>query len=245
MRRRLVLAGALGAALLALAVYVGREAWIARKLAYLDGLHPAFNKCSGSEPASEAVRKRLYVVGGATAHDWPLYELDARYEAVDCGVGGETTAQLARRFDRFDFLRSGDVVLLAAGIHDAIGASFLSPEKRAEQAEKTVARLADLARAAHEAGGFVIVATIPPPSRPDWLRRPVWREEMRDFTEKANAGLRAERWGQGIALLDVAAALGGDDRRTPDAYRGNGWRINDSGFAALSAAVNRALPEAR
>jgi len=241
MAARHVLLGVVCAAALAGAASIGRDAWIARKLAYLDGFDAAANKCFDAEPASEARSRRIYLVGDAAVHDWPRGAFDPRYEVVDCGMVSETTAQLVQRFDRFDFLHQGDVVVFMSGVYDAVGASFSPPERMDETARRTADRLLALARMARDHGGRVMVLTVIPPFEPELLRRPFWRESIRDFTQKANADLRAADWGAGIELIDVARLLGGDDRRTPDIWGRNALRLNAEGFGALTAEINRRL----
>ena len=240
MAPRLAILGVACAAALTGLAYVGRDAWIARKLAYLDGFDPAANKCFDVEPASEAQRKRIYIVGDSAAHDWPRGNFDPRYETVDCGMFGETTAQLASRFDRFDFLRPGDVVVLTSGVYDAVGASF-APARMDEVSARAAERLSRLARLARDNGGRVMVMTITPPFEPELLRRPFWSENIRDFTQKANAALRSTDWGPGVELIDVARLLGGDDRKTPDIWGRNGLKLNAEGFGVLTAEINRRL----
>ncbi|MBB4200980.1 hypothetical protein CCR94_12715 [Rhodoblastus sphagnicola] len=242
---RRALLGLVGALALTVVADIGRDAWIARKVAYLDGFDPASNKCFDVEPASEARRARIYIVGDSAAHEWPLEGFDPRYEAVDCGMFAETTAQLEQRFDRFDFLRPGDVVVLTSGVYDAVGASFAAPERLPDYAAKAAERLLRLARMASAAGGQVIVTTVLPPFEPEALRRPFWHESIRDFTAQANAALRARQAEidrQGIALLDIPRLLGGDDRRTPHIWGRNGLKLNQQGFAALTQEINRRLP---
>jgi hypothetical protein len=241
-RRRLLLV--LGAVVVAAAVAtIGRDAWIARKLAYLDGFDAATNKCFGVEPASEAVQRRVYLIGDSTVHEWPLVGFDSRYEPVDCGMFSETTAQLVKRFDRFDFLHAGDVVVLTSGLYDAVGASFSAPERLDGLAEKAADRLFQLALLARGQGGRVLVTTVLPPFDPELLRRPFWHESQRDFTERVNADLRGKPWGAGLELIDLARLLGGDDRRSPDIWRRNGLRLNAQGYRALTEDINRRLAE--
>ena len=100
-----------------------------------------------------------------------------------------------------------------------------------------------LARLARDNGGRVIVATVLPPFKPEWLRLPFWNESIRDFSQQANANLRAGEFGQGIELLDIARTLGGDDRHTPDIWGRNGLKLNAQGYAALTAEINRRLAD--
>jgi len=245
---RLALPGLACVAALAGVAAVGRDAWIARKLAHLDGFNPVANKCFYAEPASEAQTKRIYLVGDSSVDEWPLHKLDPRYEAVGCGMMSETTAQLEHRFDRFDFLRPGDVVIFMSGVYDAVGASFAPPERMEDVAARAAERLLRLAQLARDHGGRAIVLTVTPPFEPEWLRRPFWSENIRDFTEKANAALRARFSGQGgelqgIELVDVARLLGGDDRKTPQIWGRNGLKLNADGYAVLSAEINRRLAQ--
>ncbi|MCW2275420.1 hypothetical protein GJ654_13600 [Rhodoblastus acidophilus] len=242
MRWRLVLLGLVCAAALGGVFQVGRDAWIARKLAHLDGFDPAVIKCFDAEPASEAQRPRIYLVGDSAAEEWPRQNFDARYEAVDCGMTGETTAQLVSRFDRFDFLRPGDVVVLTSGVYDAVGAAFAPPERMDDISARAAERLVRLAREARDHGGRVMMLTITPPFQPELLRRPFWRESIRDFTQKANAALRSSDL-TGVELIDVARLLGGDDRRTPDIWGRNGLKLNAEAFGVLTAEINRRLAE--
>jgi type II restriction/modification system DNA methylase subunit YeeA len=89
--------------------------------------------------------------------------------------------------------------------------------------------------------------TIMPPFEPEWLRRPFWSESIRDFTEKANAALRAKDWRgvelQGIEFVDIARLLGGDDRKTPQIWGRNGLTLNADGYGVLTAEINRRLAD--
>jgi hypothetical protein len=241
MRSRVfALLGLVCAVALAFAAHLGREAWIARKLANLAGFNAAPNKCFGAEPASEAQQRRLYIVGDSIADEWPLDRFDASYEAVQCGMTGETTAQLEQRFDRFDFLRPGDVVVITAGIYDAVGAAFAPAERTTDLATQATERLHRLALLARDNGGRVMVTTVLPPGEPEAFRLPFWRESIRDFTEKANAALRGQDW-KDIGLLDIARLVGGDDRQTPSIWMRNGLKLNPQGYATLTAEINRRL----
>jgi hypothetical protein len=239
--RRLAVA-TLGAALLAVLFHLGREAWIARKLANLDGLYAGNNKCFGVEPASETAQRRIYLIGDSTVSSWRLVGFDPRYEPVDCGMTGETTAQLVQRFDRFDFLHPDDVVVLTTGLYDAVGASFSAPERLPDLAEKAADRVFQLALLARGQGVRVLVTTVLPPFDPEVLRLPFWHESLRDFTEQANASLRAKFSKDGAGeLVDLARLLGGDDRRSPAIWRRNGLRLNARGYQALTDEINRRL----
>jgi lysophospholipase L1-like esterase len=220
------------------AVYLAREAWIAGKIAALSGAVTREHPCV----ATESDRRRLYLIGDSTLARWPTKTLDANWEVVNCGVGGETSAQLARRFENFDFVRPQDAVLIASGMNDLVAAAFFDGPKAEEIRQQTTERLLDLATAARVRSRSVLLATLVPPSRPSLPRRLVWKESLRDLAARVNGDLRAAKAAGRIEIVDFAAALDSGDRRTPDMFREDTVHLNAAGYAKLTAAVHRALP---
>ena len=228
----------LATALVLVAFYSARNAWIAGKIAALSAPVSRRVPCA----AKESDRRRLYLIGDSSLARWPTEDLDAHWDVINCGVGGETAAQLARRFENFDFVRSQDVVLISSGGNDLGAAVFLDAAAAGQIVEKTTDGLIDLAKAASARSRLVLLATLIPPSRPSLARLAVWKESVRDFVFSANARLRkADRDGR-IQIVDFAAALDSGDRRTPDVYRGDSVHLNAAGYARLTEAVNRLLP---
>jgi lysophospholipase L1-like esterase len=220
------------------AVYLAREAWIADKIAALSAAPSGERPCL----AKESDRRRLYLIGDSTLARWPAKSFDASWEVINCGVGGETSAQLARRFENFDFVRPQDAVLIASGLNDLVAAAFFDDTRAEEIRRKTTEQLLDLATAAGVRTRSVLLATLVPPSRPSLLRRLVWKESLRDLVAEANSALRAAKAEGRIEIVDFAAALDSGDRRTPDIFREDTLHLNAAGYARLAAAVQRALP---
>ncbi len=228
---------AAGLALCALAML--RESWIARKVEGLSGAGPIGARCAA--PAEDA-RPRLYLIGDLTMSRWPPGLIDANWDVVNCGMGGETTAHLLRRIDNFDFVRSHDVVLIAAGLNDLVAATFIDSAGAEKAIERTSQHLSELAQAAGARGRLVLLATLVPPSRPSLVRLPVWKESLRDFVARVNEKTRTIGGDGKIAIVDFAAALDTKDRRTPDAFRHDTLHLNASGYSRLAETLNKALP---
>jgi len=229
---------AAGLALCALEIL--RESWIARKVEALSGAGPIGARCALGAPA-EGARPRLYLIGDSTMSRWPPGLIDANWDVVNCGMGGETTAHLLRRIDNFDFVRSKDVVLIAAGLNDLVAATFIGPAGADKAIEQTSRHLSELAQAAGARGGLVLLATVVPPSRPSLIRLPVWKESLRDFVARVNEKTRTAGGDRKIAIVDFAAALETNDRRTPDAFRRDTLHLNASGYSRLAETLNKAL----
>jgi lysophospholipase L1-like esterase len=115
-----------------------------------------------------------------------MERLSERWQFVNRGVGGETVGQVAQRFDADALSLDPDVIVLSAGGNDLIAADFLDPAARQAVIDRTCETLKDLSRRAAERGIPVLLATFAPPSRPDILRLPVWRESVRDSVAEVN-----------------------------------------------------------
>jgi lysophospholipase L1-like esterase len=181
------------------------------------------------------------MIGDSTLARWPPNRMDARWNAVNCGHGGETTAQLVRRMGDFAFLRPGDTVLIAAGLNDLVAAGFSDPAGADKAVAEASRRLIALGRAASARGARVVLATVVPPSSPDFLRLLVWKEAIRDFSARVNADLRSAEREKRFGLVDFAAALESGDRRTPDAFRQDTLHLNAAGYQRLTKALNETL----
>jgi len=201
---------------------------------------PARTPCAA--PAdSDGRLPRLYLIGDSSLSRWPTENFAADWETVNCSVGQETAARLARRFANFDFLRPQDVALISSGLYDLVAASFFDSARAQETVEHTTRILLDLAQSAKAKDGRVRLATLIPPSGPDAARRVAWREPLRDLVAQANEQLRESTPNGGIEIVDFAAALNSDDRTTPNNYRIDALHVNAIGNKKLAEAVEHAL----
>jgi len=201
---------------------------------------PARTPCAPAAD-SDGSRPRLYLIGDSSLSRWPTDRFAADREIVDCSLGQETAARLARRFANFDFLRPQDAALISSGLYDLVAASFLDSERAREKVEQTTKILLDLAQSAKTRDGRVLLATLIPPSGRDVGRRVAWREPLRDLIAQANERLRGSAPNGGIEIIDFAAVLDSDDRTTPNNYRIDALHVNAIANKRLAAAVEHAL----
>jgi GDSL-like Lipase/Acylhydrolase family len=122
-----------------------------------------------------------------------------------------------------------------------IAADFLDPAARRAVIDRTCETLKDLSRRAAERGIPVLIATFAPPSSPDILRLPVWRESVRDSVAEVNQWLRRYGSQSGVGVVDFSAALGAGDRLTPEKFRADTLHLNPLGYDRLASALYRAL----
>jgi len=194
-----------------------------------------------SAPADPDQGPRLYLIGDSSLSRWPAGAFAPGWETINCSLGRETAAQLARRFTNFDFLRPRDAALISSGLYDLVAASFFEDARAGEAVGQTTGILLDLARAASARDARVLLATLIPPSERDTTRRAIWRDSLRDLIADANARLRGMTLGGRIELVDFAAALNTDDRTTANNYRIDALHVNAIGNKKLATVVEHAL----
>ena len=130
-------------------------------------------------PAAKGGRRRVVLIGDSNIARWPMGQLSERWQFENRGVGGDTIGQVALRFDADALSLDPDAIVLSAEGNDLIAADFLDPAARRAVIDRTCETLKHLSRRAAERGIPVLIVTLAPPSSPDILRLPVWRESVR------------------------------------------------------------------
>ena len=236
---RVVGAGCIVVAMIA--GFAARHAWIERKIAALTSPPTRlFSKENAALPPKGG-RPRVVLIGDSGIARWPMERLSERWQFVNRGVGGETVGQVAQRFDVDALSLDPDAIVLSAGGNDLVAADFLDPAARRAVIDRTCETLKELSRRAAERGIPILIATLAPPSRPDILRLPVWRESFRDSLAEVNQRIRLYGSQSGVGVVDFSAALSADDRRTPDKFHADTLHLNSLGYDRLASALYRAL----
>jgi lysophospholipase L1-like esterase len=230
------------------AAFFTRAAWIRGKIEPLSAPPSLVHAPSNTALPKKSARPRLVLIGDSRIARWPADTFDGGFgntwEIINRGIGGETVAQLAGRFEADALALDPDVIVIAAGINDLVAASYMDEAAAKAVVSKTADTLRDLAARAAAAGHRVLVATIVPPARPDFLRGLVWKDVVRGHVVAVNAALRAAPLPAQASVIDLAAALG-DDRTLSDAYRLDTLHFNAEAYARLTAALRRALADKR
>jgi lysophospholipase L1-like esterase len=237
---------ALGALIcVAVAFYAGyakRASWIKEKIASLSA--PAsfiYMRENASLPA-KASKPRIVLIGDSRVAQWPREGFPAEWEIVNRGIGGETAAQLMKRFQADALALNPDVIVISTGMNDLVAASLMESDKREEVARSTAAAIQNLATQGMAAGHRVLVTTIIPPARVEFLRLPVWNESLPDLVAEVNAALKQARWPDGATLVDLSTSLtGGSAKVLPDKYRDDTLHVNAIAYQQLTEALRQSL----
>lgn len=156
---------------------------------------------------------------------WAQARLGGRLRFRNCGVSGETTAQIGRRLARC--VRGASVVVVQGGINDVA---------RGGDLDRAVAELERTVRRAKRAGIAVLLADVLP-----WNRGPP-RAAAR--IDRLNRAIRAIGREQAVPILNFHRAL--EDPRAPGRMRADltleGDHPSVIGYRALGELVARAAP---
>ena len=225
------------------AALVVRTNWIRTKISALS-LPPLTDYADANRRLPPKSQKpRLVLIGDSRIALWPASAMDDRFEVINRGIGGETSAQMARRFDRDAIALKPDVIVIQSGINDLVAATFMDKAARRSVIRQTSETLIRLANAGSASGARVLLTTIIPVARPELLRLPVWNDSLRAGVAEVNDKLRRSALPDRASLIDLSAALSaGDDRLLLDEFRLDALHLNQTGYDRLTDRVLQSLP---
>ncbi len=169
--------------------------------------------------------------------------MNDRIEVINRGIGGETLAQMACRFQRDAIALEPDIIVIQSGGNDLVAATFLDDAAGRAVIRQTSETLLRLAEEGAASGADVWLTTIIPAGRPELLRLPVWNESLRTEVAEVNSELRRSALPDHARLIDLSAALaGGCDRRLPDEFRLDAVHLNHAAYDRLTELLLRNLP---
>ncbi len=225
------------------AALVIRATWIRSKISALSSPpSAAFADANRSLPA-KGQKLRVVLIGDSRIARWPAPAMGDRVEVINRGIGGETLAQMARRFQRDAIALKPDVIVIQSGVNDLVAATFMEDAAGRAVIRQTAETLLQLTKEGAASGAQALLTTIIPAARPELLKLPVWNESLRDAVAEVNGELRHSPLPDHAKLIDLSVALaGGDDRLLPDAFRLDAGHLNKAGYDRLTDAVLRSLP---
>ena len=236
-----IVLGFLVAALVYVALAI-RTTWVDAKIAALS-FPPSRNYVDENKrlPA-KGPRVRVVMIGDSLISRWPAFQLNDQVEIINRGLGGETAAQLSRRFYSDAVSLEPDVILIGSGMNDLVAATFLKGSASRAVVSETAKTLLQLAQNGASSGAHVLMATIIPAGRPDLLRLPVWKASLLGAVAEVNNALRSAALPERITLIDFSAALANrDDRFLPDEYRSDTLHLNEAGYDRLTNLLRTTL----
>lgn len=236
--------------LLSLALLLGASAlglafhqWRAGKIAMLEpppanspANMPAETALAGT-PAKPPV---LLLFGDSRVAQWsPLP--DRPYPIIAVGKPGWTAIRLEPLFMQALAEHRPAVVVIQAGVNDAVAASVAGKARRTQAQAATQAALGRMAAAGRAQGAHVILMEVPPAIRPSLVRRIVYGSRLDRYVADLNAALPALAEANGAEIFPTMARLSGPDGSMPGRFRRDSLHWTPEAYAALGALLPETL----
>lgn len=176
--------------------------------------------CGATDPTAIQTTDTIVFIGDSITQQWPL-DLYLS-SAINAGVSGNETRQMAARFDTDVIAHSPDIVVILGGINDIRNRDSADPEYLLQMAAK-----------AKSAGAKVIMGTLPPAAR-NMGAYPAAESDLIDvMNDKIRKG--AATHGYLVAEYHDAMTIGGF--LNPLLYEDRFLHPNERGYAAMWTAL--------
>lgn len=222
---------ALNVVLLKMAIYYYQDA----NDAYLDPLSLDYYP---TQPTMKPDAKILVFFGDSRAWAWsPPHDIP--FDVINRGIGGQTSAQVAARFDYHIAPLRPQVILVQAGVNDLKSISAF-PERQADIIAKCKANLKQVVDQSVRQNSTVILTTIFPLGHVPLERQLFWSDEVSLAIVDVNnylKSLASER----VIIFDSFTILVDNTGNVRKDYQGDLLHINQAGYDALNMELKRLL----
>lgn len=183
---------------------------------------------------------RIIFFGDSRIARWePLPDL-ANGQLLNRGVPGETTAQAVLRLKSDVLELKPEIAVVQTGINDLKNIGVF-PNRKDEIVKSCWENLSTVARQLADRNIQLVILTIFPPGPVDWLRRPLWLDDIHWAVEQINRKIKSLE-GRGITVVDcdIILALG---RNIKPEYAEDTLHLNSAGYEVLNSSLRPILRE--
>lgn len=174
--------------------------------------------------------KKIVLFGDSRMERWKNPPSLSRYEIINRGVGGDTTAQAMLRLEQDVIALAPDVVVIQIGINDlkAIG---VMPEKRDWIIERAKSNIKLMTTLLERNDIQVLLMTVLPSAEPGMIQRLVWFPEIGRAASAINHFIRSLE-SKHVSIMDCSPVFDVDDRMR-SVFVLDTTHINEKGYDAL------------
>ena len=169
--------------------------------------------------------------GDSRAAAWPMPSI-AGFEAVNLGVGSQTSAQIIQRYEAQVAPLRPEVLVVQMCIND-LKTIPLFPQLETQIIRQCQENLAQLVTEAREQGTTVVLTTIFPVGESPLERRLYWSEAIPQSIDEVNGFIHSLA-GEGVVVFDAFAILADENGRLAAPYRLDELHLNPAGYEALN-----------
>ncbi|EDY82905.1 GDSL-like lipase/acylhydrolase domain protein [Verrucomicrobiia bacterium DG1235] len=183
--------------------------------------------------AAKKTKPRLIIFGESRCGMWRSKHPKnwGDIEIVNRGIGGETTPQILRRLESDVLSLDPDIVILQMGDNDLKTMAVL-PGTKNKTIEQTYDNITQIAKTLSDNGIEVILTTIFPPGPIEFLRKPLWSDEVNESIDHVNQRLLAFEYPK-VTPVDCDAILREGKYIKPE-YSRDTLHLTRRGYEALN-----------
>ena len=176
---------------------------------------------------------KLLVVffGDLRAAQWPNPEL-TNFAFINRGIGNQTSAQVASRFDAHIKSLQPDIIVLQVGIND-LKTIPLFPERKEEIISNCEANIGQIVNDSLALDSKVVLTTIFPTGRVPLARRLVWSDDIDKAVVEVNDYIRNQS-GEKVIIFDAASILSDANGKMKQEFGRDELHLNEQGYQALN-----------
>jgi lysophospholipase L1-like esterase len=190
----------------------------------------------------EGAKTLVTIFGDSRAAQWPTNKMSDRFQFVNRGVAGQTTAQLLLRFPEDVIDLQPEVVLVQAGINDlkTIG---LFPQQADAIVEGCKANLEALTELALAQGITLILMPVLPTGPVPFSRRFFWSDQIDAAIDNVNAYILELSQRENVEFFDPVTLIVDSDGLVAPAYRLDFLHLNGRAYELLGQQLEEFLME--
>jgi len=203
------------------------------KLLYASELDPIGLAYVFQDSASPDDNKPVVVFfGDSRAAQWTTPQLDG-FTFLNRGIGNQTSAQVALRFDEHVKPLKPDIIILQVCIND-LKSVPLFPDQYNEIVANCQSNITSIIQQARDLNATVILTTVFPTSGKVPIRRiPVWSSDIYRAIDEVNAFILSYQ-AEHVILFDAANVLANSEGNVQAEYALDLLHLNTNGYAALN-----------
>ena len=187
--------------------------------------------------------KPLVVFFGDSRAQFWTSPLISEFVFVNRGLGNQTSAQIANRFDEHVKLLKPDIVILQLCIND-IKTIPLFPNKKQEIVTNCIENIQRIVQDSLNTNATVIVTTVIPPTEEIPLSRRLiaWSDDVYSAVDEVNTYILSMS-GEHLIVFDTAKLISNEKRMMKPEYSSDHLHLNSVGHEILNRELEEILKE--
>lgn len=221
-------------------IFLYREMMKYYKLLYASELDPLGLSYYQTQPVEHSSDLPMVVFfGDSRASQWVTPTLEG-FAFVNRGIGNQTSAQVASRFEFHASPLKPEIIIIQVGIND-LKTIPLFPERKGEIISNCERNIDKIVYDSLANNATVILTTIIPASgNVPLARKLVWSDEIYKAIAEVNshiAGLASDK----VIVLDAASLVSDSDGKTKPEYSADLLHLNRAGYKAINLELVKIL----